>query len=278
MCPHWRGVLLFAVHPAAVAAQSTPAPAPVATATAVIPARYESSRLPGKPLADICGRPMIEHVYRRASAAVTIDRVIVATDDPRIADAVMAFGGDARLTRGDHRTGSDRLAEVARDLDADVIVNVQGDEPLVEPALIDRLVAALAGDPALEIATAGCPITDPAELASPHVVKVVVDTRGDALYFSRAPIPHRVDARGAVTDVPLGSKHIGLYAWRRAALLALAATPPTPLERSERLEQLRALEAGLRMRVLPTDADPIGVDTPDDLARVRRIVAAGATT
>ena len=277
MCAHRRGVLPFAVHPAAVAAQSTPAPAPVAAATAVIPARYESTRLPGKPLADICGRPMIEHVYRRASAAVTIDRVIVATDDPRIADAVMAFGGDARLTRSDHRTGSDRLAEIARNLDADVIVNLQGDEPLVEPALIDRLVAALAGDPALEIATAGCPITDRAELASPHVVKVVVDTRGDALYFSRAPIPHRVDAR-AVTDTPLGSKHIGLYAWRRAALLALAATPPTPLERSERLEQLRALEAGLRMRVVATDADPIGVDTPDDLERVRRIVAAGATT
>ena len=220
---------------------------------------------------------MIEHVYRRASQALTVDRVIVATDDPRIADAVMAFGGDARLTRADHRTGSDRLAEVARDLDADMIVNVQGDEPLVEPGLIDRLVTTLTGDPTLKIVTACCPISDAAELDSPHVVKVVGDARGDALYFSRAPIPYRVEA-SAVDAGTLGSKHIGLYAWRRTALLALAATPPTPLERSERLEQLRALESGLRIRLLATDAAPIGVDTPDDLERVRRVVARGATT
>lgn len=220
---------------------------------------------------------MIEHVYRRASEAVTIDRVIVATDDPRIANAVTAFGGDARLTRADHRTGSDRLAEVARDLDADVIVNVQGDEPLVEPGLIDRLVAALTGEPALEIVTACCPISDPAELESPHVVKVVADARGDALYFSRAPIPHRVDA-SAVAAGTLGSRHIGLYAWRRTALLTLAATPPTPLERAERLEQLRALESGLRIRLLATDAAPIGVDTPDDLEHVRRVVGRGPAT
>ena len=266
--------LLFAVHPAAAAAHAT-GPEPLFSVAAVIPARFDSTRLPGKPLADICGRPMVEHVYRRASAAAMIDRVIVATDDPRIVAVVRAFGGEARLTRRDHPTGSDRLAEVARELDAPFVVNVQGDEPLIDPALIDRIVIRLAGDPELGIATACCPISEAPEHANPHVVKVVMDARGNALYFSRAPIPHRADAGSARGDAPLGWKHIGLYAYRHAALLALADTPPTRLERAERLEQLRALETGIRIGLVETDSVPIGVDTPDDLEQVRRLVAAG---
>ena len=218
---------------------------------------------------------MIEHVYRRASAAAMIDRVIVATDDPRILDTVRSFGGEARMTRRDHPTGSDRLAEVAHDLDVPFVVNVQGDEPLVDPALIDRMVSKLAGDPTLGIATACCPISDATEHASPHVVKVVVDGRGDALYFSRAPIPHGTDAGGARNETPFGWKHIGLYAYRHAALLALAATPPTALERTEQLEQLRALETGVRIGVVRTDSVPVGVDTPEDLEQVRRLMSAG---
>ena len=266
-------MLFFIVHPAA-AAQST-GPAPLVSVTAIIPARFDSSRLPGKPLADICGRPMIEHVYRRASAATMIDRVIVATDDPRILDTVRSFGGEARMTRRDHPTGSDRLAEIARDLDVPFVVNVQGDEPLVDPALIDRMVNKLAGDPNLGIATACCPISDATEHASPHVVKVVLDGRGDALYFSRAPIPHGTYAGGARNERPFGWKHIGLYAYRHAALLALAATPPTALERTERLEQLRALETGVRIGVVPAESVPVGVDTPEDLEQVRRLMSAG---
>lgn len=219
---------------------------------------------------------MIEHVYRRASAATMIDRVIVATDDARIAEAVRSFGGEARITRRDHPTGSDRLAEVARELDVPFVVNVQGDEPLIDPGLIDRMVATLAGDTGLGIATACCPITDPAEHASPHVVKVVVDARDDALYFSRSPLPYRADdARAFGNAAPLGWKHIGLYAYRHTALLALAATPPTPLERAEGLEQLRALETGIRIGVVETDTIPVGVDTPEDLKQVRLLVAAG---
>lgn len=265
-------MLFFTVHPAAAAAQST-GPAPLVSVTAIIPARFDSSRLPGKPLADICGRPMIEHVYRRASAATRIDRVIVATDDPRILDTVRSFGGEARMTRRDHPTGSDRLAEVARELDVPLVVNVQGDEPLVDPTLIDRMVSKLAGDPTLGIATACCPVSDAAEHASPHVVKVVTDGRGDALYFSRAPIPHRADAPR--NEPPFGWKHIGLYAYRHAALLALAATPPTALERTEQLEQLRALETGVRIGVVQTDSVPVGVDTPEDLEQVRRLMSTG---
>lgn len=267
-------MLFFVVHPVAATAQS--GPAPLVSVTAIIPARFESTRLPGKPLADICGRPMIEHVYRRASAATMIDRVIVATDDARIAETVRSFGGEARITRRDHPTGSDRLAEVARELDVPFVVNVQGDEPLIDPGLIDRMVTRLAGDSGLGIATACCPIRDPAEHASPHAVKVVVDARGDALYFSRSPLPYRADdARAAGNEAPLGWKHIGLYAYRHTALLALAATPPTPLERAEGLEQLRALETGIRIGVVETDTVPVGVDTPEDLEQVRLLVAAG---
>ena len=265
-------MVTFAVHPAVQVVAHGRAALP--STTVVIPARYGSTRLPGKPLLDIGGRPMIEHVHRSATRVTGLHRVLVATDDPRIADTVAAFGGEAWLTRPDHPTGSDRLAEVARRLTSDIIVNVQGDEPLMPPSLIQGVVDALAGDPTLGIATARCPITDVGMLADPHVVKVVVDARGDALYFSRAPIPHaRETASGRST---LGDRHIGLYAYRRTCLLELAEIPPTPLERLERLEQLRALESGYRIGPIATDKAPIGVDTPADLERVRHLVAARA--
>ncbi len=265
-------MVTFAVHPAVPAAARAPAPFP--SVTVVIPARYGSTRLPGKPLLDIAGRPMIEHVHRRAIGAPGVQRVLVATDDVRIADAVAAFGGEARLTRADHPTGSDRLGEVARRLTSEIIVNVQGDEPLVPSTLIQAVVATLAADPTLAIATVRCPITDAAMLSDPHVVKVVVDTRGDALYFSRAPIPHARDATPPRTA--LGDRHVGLYAYRRKCLLELAEIPPTPLERLERLEQLRALESGYRIGTIAVDEAPLGVDTPADLERVRHLVATRA--
>lgn len=246
----------------------------VPATTVVIPARYGSTRLPGKPLLDIGGRPMIEHVHRAATRVPGSLRVLVATDDARIADTVTAFGGEAWLTRSDHRTGSDRLAEVARRLTTDIIVNVQGDEPLMPPSLIQGVVAALAADPGLAIATARCPIDDAGMLSDPHVVKVVVDTQGNALYFSRAPIPCAREATPG--RAPVGDRHIGLYAYRRACLLELAEIPPTPLERLEGLEQLRALESGYRIGTIATEEAPIGVDTPADLERVRRLVAARA--
>ena len=234
----------------------------------VIPARFDSSRLPGKPLADIAGRPMIEHVYRRAAAARLVDAVVVATDDARVAAAVEAFGGIARLTRSSHRTGTDRIAEVAADLTCDVIVNVQGDEPLLEPAVIDQVVEPLTADPAIDMTTACCAIRDPADHLNPNVVKVVLDLKGRALYFSRAAIPHRRDLRHP-PEAPV-LKHIGIYGYRRRFLLAFAALPPTPLEMSESLEQLRAIEHRHQIRTVETRYDSIGVDTPEDLDRVRR--------
>jgi len=221
---------------------------------AIVPARYHSSRLPGKPLADIAGRPMVEHVYRRAVQAHV--------------DAVERFGGLACLTRADHLTGTDRLAELAADLPCAIVVNVQGDEPLVDPAAIDTLVAPLVAEPTVEMTTLCRPPAPDEDVASPHLVKVVRDLRGDALYFSRAPIPFRRGANGAGAAV-----HVGLYAYRRATLLRLAALPPTPLERSESLEQLRALEHRIPIRVLDTTYVSVAVDTPEDLERARRTVS-----
>lgn len=252
---------------------------PQSAAVVVIPARYESSRFPGKALAEIAGRPMIEHVYRRASEARSIDAVIVATDDDRIARAVEAFGGVARTTRADHRTGTDRLAEVAGEIPCGLIVNVQGDEPLLEPATIDEAVAPFAADPALVMATLSRRIDDPADLLDPNIVKVVVDRDGFALYFSRAPIPYQAHgARSRRLGGQVTYKHIGLYVYRREFLLAFARLEPTPLELAESLEQLRALEHGFRIKVVETLHDSIGVDTPEDLERVRRVAAAGART
>jgi 3-deoxy-manno-octulosonate cytidylyltransferase (CMP-KDO synthetase) len=235
-------------------------------AVGIIPSRYASTRLPGKPLLTIGGKPMIRHVYERARAARSLSRVLVATDDERILDAVRAFGGDAVLTAGSHRSGTDRVAEAARDLDADVVVNIQGDEPMLAPEPLDALVAAFAGRPELEIATLAHPIRTSDEAADPAAVKVVMDRDGYALYFSRLPIPYDRDGAGAARW-----RHLGVYAYRKAALLRFAHLPPTPLEQSEALEQLRALENGMRILVLATDQEAIGVDTPEDLERVRAL-------
>ena len=235
---------------------------------AIIPARYQSSRLPGKALADIAGRPMIEHVYRRVAGASSVSSVLVATDDERILEAVRAFGGVACLTSPDHPSGTDRLAEVAAELGSEIIVNVQGDEPLIEPSMIDEAVEPLLADPMVVMSTLRRRIEDEAELRNPHVTKVVVDRDGYALYFSRAPIPHT-----RTGNPPARAwRHVGLYVYRRDCLLQLAALPPSELEQSEALEQLRALEHGIRILAVETNHDSIGVDTPEDLERVRRLM------
>ena len=229
----------------------------------IIPARYASTRLPGKPLRDIAGKPMIVRVYERAIRAQRVHEVVVATDDERIRAAVEEHGGNAVMTRADHATGTDRLAEVAAQRpDCDLIINVQGDEPLIDPAVIDALVAPFEHDAALMMVTAKTEITDAAEMENPNNVKVVADRTGNALYFSRARIPY---ARNAGAKV---YKHIGIYAYRRDFLLAYAKMAQTELECSESLEQLRALENGYRIRVVETDAVFIGVDTEEDLAAV----------
>jgi len=239
-------------------------------AIAIIPARFQSTRLPGKALASIAGHPMVWHVAARTRRARGLARVIVATDDARIVEAVAATGAEAVLTRADHPSGTDRLAEVAAGLDVGVVVNVQGDLPLLDPAMVERLVARMAGDPKLPMATLATPIADEAEWRSPHVVKVVCDAGGRALYFSRSPIPHDRDGARRPGE-PLGWRHIGMYAYRRDVLLRLAALPPSPLERRERLEQLRALEHGIAIGVVEwTAAEPlIEVDTEADLERAR---------
>lgn len=232
----------------------------------VIPARYASTRLPGKPLADICGKPMICRVLERASRAQKPEKVIVATDDERIYDAVRAEGGEAILTRADHPTGTDRLAEVAEAYpEVDLIVNVQGDEPLIEPSVIDDLIVPFEMDENLPMATVMVRMDDAAEQLNPNNVKVIVDKLGYALYFSRSLVPYPRAAAGPVY------KHIGIYAYRRDFLLRYARLEPTPLERAESLEQLRALENGYGIRVLETDCRFVGVDTPEDLALVNKI-------
>jgi 3-deoxy-manno-octulosonate cytidylyltransferase (CMP-KDO synthetase) len=252
-------MLGFAVHPLVIA---------------IVPARYQSTRLPGKALADIAGHPMIEHVYRRAAAARSVARVIVATDDRRIADAVSRFGGDAVMTSPSHQSGTDRLAEVAASLPCDIVVNVQGDEPLLAPETIDAAVEPLLCDPAVAMSTLRRRIADAAEHENPNVTKVVVDRDGFALYFSRAPIPY---TRPGQPAAPAWA-HVGLYVYRRETLLRLAALPPTAMERAEALEQLRAVEHGIRIRVVETACASIGVDTPEDLARARALLATPITT
>jgi 3-deoxy-manno-octulosonate cytidylyltransferase (CMP-KDO synthetase) len=251
------------------------------TTLAIIPARFGSTRLPGKPLADIHGRPMIQHVYARTRQARRVERVLVATDDERIAAAVRAFGGEAVLTSAGHATGTDRLAEAARATQAAVVVNVQGDEPLLDPAAIDAAVDGLAADPGLSLSTLSVPIRDAREMLSPSVVKVVVDARGDALYFSRSPIPGigpagfgSAESAAEAVRRGLARRHLGLYAYRREALLRYASLPPAPLEQAEALEQLRALHHGMRIRVVDFDGEwGPAVDTPEDLERVRALLA-----
>ena len=214
---------------------------------------------------------MIEHVYRRVSAARGLSEVIVATDDVRIATRVHEFGGTVRLTKATHASGTDRLAEVVASIDCDVVVNVQGDEPLIDPRAIDELIAPFTADPAVQMTTLFRRITDASELNNPNVTKVVVDRSGFAMYFSRAPIPFVRDPRGGWPPL---YRHIGLYAYRRSTLLVLAALDPTPLERAESLEQLRALEHGIRIKAVETQYESFGVDTPEDLEQVRRLLTA----
>ena len=215
---------------------------------------------------------MIEHVYRRASDARSVSSVIVATDDDRIYRTVVSFGGLAQMTSPNHPSGTDRLAEVAANLSCDIIVNVQGDEPLIEPTTIDLAVAPLKVDPSLEMSTLRRRIDDPEEINNPNLTKVVVDRDGYALYFSRAPIPY---VRSGAQAAPPWA-HIGMYVYRRTCLLRLAALPPSALERSEALEQLRALENGIRIKAIETSHESIGVDTPEDLERVRRLMPAAS--
>ncbi|WP_298461953.1 3-deoxy-manno-octulosonate cytidylyltransferase [uncultured Mitsuokella sp.] len=232
----------------------------------VIPARYASTRLPGKPLKDIAGKPMICRVYDRASEAEKIAAAIVATDDERIYEAVRQHGGQAVMTRKDHPTGTDRLAEVAEKYpDVDLIINVQGDEPLIEPSLIDELAAAFEEDAALQMATVCTEIQDKEEQENPNNVKVVMDKNGYALYFSRSLMPY---PRHAGTPV---YKHIGIYAYKRDFLLRYAKMEETPLEHAESLEQLRALENGYRIKVIKTPYRFVGVDTEENLAKVNEI-------
>ncbi|BCS53737.1 3-deoxy-manno-octulosonate cytidylyltransferase [Geobacter sp. SVR] len=249
--------------------------------TAVIPARYASTRFPGKALAEIAGKPMIQHVYERACSASLVSRVIVATDDQRIQQVVTDFGGLCLMTRPDHETGTDRLAEVAQGLNADIIVNVQGDEPLIAPEMIEQAIRPFLDDSTLRMSTLKTRIKCLHDFLSPNVVKVVTDQQGDALYFSRSPLPFFRDKWQDLKDESFASgkllcyKHVGLYVYRRDFLIEFAAMKPTFLEISEKLEQLRAVENGVRIRVVETEFESIGVDTPDDLVKARERFKAG---
>lgn len=234
---------------------------------AVLPARFASTRLPGKPLLSDTGKPLIQHVVEAARRATRLARVIVATDDPRIADAVAGFGGEAVMTRADHPTGTDRVAEVAAGLpDAAIVVNLQGDEPEVSGHALDLVVSLLENDPDAPMATLATPIRDPAVYRDPACVKVVCSRAGRALYFSRSPIPGHRDGLPPAGAV-LGYLHLGLYAYRRDFLLALGTLPPSPLEKAEKLEQLRVLELGHPIAVGFVDEPGVGIDTPEDYRR-----------
>lgn len=243
---------------------------------AIIPARYESVRFPGKSLVDICGKPMIQHVYERTSEVPLLEQVIVATDDIRIQEAVLTFGGQVQMTSVEHRTGTDRLAEVARTLDADIIVNVQGDEPLIRPEMIEQAIHPLMEDPEVAIGTLKHKIDSPEDLFNPNVVKVITDTSARAIYFSRSPIPYikGKDMQSEGFHEFTFYRHIGLYSYRRDFLLTFTMLPPTPLEIVEGLEQLRALEYGYTIKVIETQGESIGVDTPEDLEYVRQLMRA----
>jgi 3-deoxy-manno-octulosonate cytidylyltransferase (CMP-KDO synthetase) len=247
-------------------------------ALAVIPARYGAQRLPGKPLALIAGKPMIQHVYERVRAASSVGPVIVATDDRRILECVESFGGQAMMTEATHRSGTDRVAEVAAQYDSEVIANIQGDEPLIEPQMIDDCIAALLLDERARIATLACEVLDIREYDDPNVVKVVTNRWGTALYFSRAPIPYFRDQpkekdREAMSMI---LKHVGVYVFRREFLFKFATSRQGVLERIESLEQLRALEYGHKIKVVRTRRPTIAVDTPEDLRKAEIIMTGSA--
>ena len=242
--------------------------------TAIIPARFASTRFAGKVLADIMGKPMVQHVYERTAKATLVSEVIVATDDERVAAAVRTFGGRVEMTGKGHETGTDRLAEVAGRLDSEIVVNVQGDEPLIEPAMIDEAIKPLVDDPSVVMGTLKSQIKTLHDFLSPNVVKVVTDHKGFALYFSRSPLPNYRDKWNDLKDEKFASrtilsyKHVGLYVYRREFLLQYSKMAPTTLELAEKLEQLRVLENGYRIRVVETEHETIGVDTPGDLEKV----------
>jgi 3-deoxy-manno-octulosonate cytidylyltransferase (CMP-KDO synthetase) len=235
---------------------------------AVVPVRYAASRFPGKPLANLEGRPLVQWVYEAASRCPAFDEVIVATDDVRIADVVHGFGGRVELTSPKHPSGTDRVAEVAERLEeADVVVNVQGDQPFATPEMLSALVSPYTAGESPPMATIACPLTDASSLRDPNIVKVVCDCRGYALYFSRSPIPHN-----SALERPAGLHHLGLYAFTRETIIQFASLEQTPLERRGQLEQLRALEHGIRIRVSETDRPVLEVNTPEDLERARSLL------
>ncbi len=242
--------------------------------TAIIPARFGSTRFEGKALADICGKPMIQHVYERTIRSSLVQDVIVATDDERIASVVRKFGGKVEMTSTGHETGTDRLAEVAARIESEIIVNVQGDEPLIEPSMIDEAIKPMVDDSSIVMSTLKSRIKTLHDFLSPNVVKVVTDWEGFALYFSRSPLPNFRDKWNDLKDEKFSSgkllcyKHIGLYVYRREFLLQFSQMSPTYLELSEKLEQLRVLENGYKIKVVETSHESIGVDTPADLAAV----------
>jgi 3-deoxy-manno-octulosonate cytidylyltransferase (CMP-KDO synthetase) len=240
----------------------------------VIPARYGSSRLPGKPLVSIAGKPMIQRVYERAKLSQRAGRVIVATDDERIMKTVAEFGGEARMTRADHRTGTERVAEVAAHVPGEVFVNAQGDEPLLDPVAVDTAIDALTAvmdeEPAVAVATVATAIRTPVEIMDPNVVKVALDFDDNALYFSRAPIPWVRDT--AAKQHARHWKHLGLYVFQREALLEYPTLPQGELEKLEQLEQLRWMENGWKIRVAEVEHDAVSVDVPEDVARVEKLL------
>lgn len=236
---------------------------------AVIPARFASTRFPGKVLAPLAGKPLVAHTYAKASQASLVSDVVVATDDSRVVEALTPLGIPVVMTRNDHPSGTDRIAEVARSSDAEIIVNVQGDEPLIDPATIDNAIRPLLESPDVPMSTARRRLTSMDDVQNPNIVKVVCGCDGRAIYFSRCPIPFIRDAADASAAAACYWQHIGIYVYRREFLLRYAQMPPTPLERLEKLEQLRVLENGFPIAVVDTEYLSLGVDTPEDLERVR---------
>jgi len=234
----------------------------------VIPARYGSTRFPGKALADLNGKPIIRHVVERARCVAGFDRILVATDDDRIRKVVVGFGCEAVMTSSDLHSGTDRVAAALRGISADVVINLQGDEPMIDPSSVDRLVSLFHEDPTVEMGSLMCPIGDNETFEKPSVVKVVVDSHSNALYFSRAPIPYPRDG-----EFPDAYQHIGIYGFRRGMLEKFVSWPRGRLEETEKLEQLRALEHGVRIRMIEVPHVGVGIDTPEDLERVRRLLS-----
>lgn len=235
----------------------------------IIPARWASSRFPGKPLFHLCGKPLLQHVYERASACQKLSAIVIATDDERIQEAAKGFGSRVVMTSSDHPTGTDRIAEAAASYpDATHFINIQGDEPLIEPSLVDELASLLAHDSGIDLITAASPLKESAQLQDPNIVKVILNAKNDALYFSRAPIPYPRDPQAAQ---PL--RHIGLYGYRADFLQNFVTWPPAPLELAESLEQLRALHHGARIQVVLTDHEAIGLDTPEQVSLLETLLS-----